>query len=167
MKAILILLLGIVVLACLALSALSCTARPPKAGLLEGRLRPCPPKPNCVCSEEGETAARLEPLAFNGAPEPAWERLQAVLEEMGATVQRRTEQYLWATFRTKVFRFVDDVEFRIVPEENAIHVRSASRVGYSDLGLNRRRVEELRSRFNAKASHESATRPGEEEETSG
>jgi uncharacterized protein (DUF1499 family) len=66
---------------------------------------------------------------------------------MGGTIARQSDEYVWATFRTKVFRFVDDMEFRMAAEENTIHVRSASRVGYSDLGLNRRRMEELRSKF--------------------
>ena len=146
-KAILILLAGIVLLACLILTALSCTARPPKAGLLAGRLRPCPAKPNCICSEDQKSDAWVEPLRFQGPPTRTWERLKAVLEEMGGTIQRQDNEYIWATFSTKIFRFVDDVEFRMVANENVIHVRSASRVGYSDLGLNKRRLEELRARF--------------------
>ena len=151
MKEILILLAGIVLLGCLILIALSRVGRPPKAGLLEGLLRPCPGKPNCICSEDKESAAWVEPLAFEGAPKLAWERLQAIVEEMGGTIQRRTDQYIWATFRTKVFRFVDDMEFRLAADENTIHVRSASRVGYSDLGVNNRRVQELKSRFRRSA----------------
>ena len=167
MRAVLIVFVSVVVLACLVLTGLSCAARRPKAGLLEGHLRPCPPKPNCVCSEDKEAAARVEPLTFKGAPDLAWEHLGAVLEEMGGTIQDQTDQYMWATFRTKVFRFVDDVEFRMAAEENTIHVRSASRVGYSDLGLNRKRVEELRSRFNERAHSEEVARTGIVEERPG
>ena len=146
-KAILILLAGIVLLACVLLTALSCTARPPKTGLLAGRLRPCPGKPNCICSEDRQADAWVEPLTFQGPPTRAWERLKVALQEMGGTIQRQSDNYIWATFSTKVFRFVDDVEFRIVAEENTIHVRSASRVAYYDLGLNKRRMEKLRARF--------------------
>jgi uncharacterized protein (DUF1499 family) len=167
MKTVLILLAGIASLACLFLTALSCTARPPKAGLLEGRLRPCPGKPNCICSEDPQADAWVEPLTFAGPPTRAWERLKAALREMGGTIQRQDETYIWATFSTKVFRFVDDLEFRLAAEEKTIHVRSASRVGYSDLGLNRKRMEELRSRFNEGACDDKAAGPGADEETSG
>jgi uncharacterized protein (DUF1499 family) len=109
----------------------------------------------------------VEPLVFAGAPRLAWERLKAALREMGGTIQEQSEQYIWVTFRTKIFRFVDDMEFRMAAEENAIHVRSASRVGYSDLGLNRRRVEDLRSRFNGKTSRENTARSRGDEATSG
>jgi uncharacterized protein (DUF1499 family) len=147
MKAIFIILVGVLLLACVLLTALSCTARPPKAGLLAGRLRPCPDKPNCICSEDRQADAWVEPLTFQGPPTRAWGRLKAALQEMGGTIQRQSDAYIWATFSTKVFRFVDDVEFRMVAEENTIHVRSASRVGYSDLGLNKRRMEKLRSKL--------------------
>lgn len=146
MKAVLVLILGGALLACLLLTALSCGG-PPTAGLLDGRLRPCPSKPNCVCSEHRETNAWVEPLGFEGPPTKAWERLQITIREMGGKIQSQSDEYIWATFRTKVFRFVDDMEFRLVTDDGVINVRSASRLGYSDLGLNRRRVEELRARF--------------------
>jgi uncharacterized protein (DUF1499 family) len=148
MKTILILLAGSVFLGCLMLIALSCAGRPVKTGLLAGRLRPCPGKPNCICSEDRQADAWVKPLVFQGTPTRAWERLKTILSEMGGTIQRQSDEYIWATFSTKVFRFVDDMEFRMAAEENTIHVRSASRVGYSDLGLNKRRLERLRSRFN-------------------
>ena len=147
MKAILIILVGIILLTCLLLTALSCTARPPKAGLLAGRLRPCPSKPNCICSEDKKTDAWVEPLTFQGPPARVWERLKTALQEIGGTIRHQDDEYIWATFSTRVFRFIDDVEFRMVADQNTIHVRSASRVGYSDLGLNKRRMERLRSRF--------------------
>jgi uncharacterized protein (DUF1499 family) len=147
MEAVLVVMLGGALLACLLLIALARAARPPQAGPLEGRLRPCPDRPNCVCSEDGETTAWVEPLGFEGPPTKAWERLQITIREMGGKIQSQSDEYIWATFRTKVFRFVDDVECRLVTGDGVIHVRSASRIGYSDLGLNRRRVEELRARF--------------------
>lgn len=57
------------------------------------------------------------------------------------------ERYLWATFSTRIFRFIDDLELRLDEENGVMHVRSSSRVGYSDMGANRRRVEDLRLRF--------------------
>lgn len=147
MEAVLVVMLGGALLACLLLIALARAARPAQSGLLGGRLRPCPDRPNCVCSEDRETTAWVKPLGFEGPPTKAWERLQITIREMGGKIQSQSDEYIWATFKTKVFRFVDDMEFRLVTDDGVIHVRSASRVGHSDLGLNRRRVEELRARF--------------------
>lgn len=69
---------------------------------------------------------------------------------MGGKIQEEQDGYLWATFTSRLFRFVDDVEFRMVSSDGIIHVRSGSRKGYSDLGVNRRRVEKLRTLFNQK-----------------
>ena len=77
-----------------------------------------------------------------------------VLKEQGASLEQNERPYLHATFTTRVMRFVDDVEFRMVLEQELIHVRSASRVGYSDLGTNRRRVERLRNAFDSAMSDE-------------
>jgi uncharacterized protein (DUF1499 family) len=73
---------------------------------------------------------------------------------MGGKIQEEHDGYLWTTFTSRLFRFVDDVEFRIVSSEGLIHVRSGSRMGYSDLGVNRRRVEKLRTIFNQKKDQE-------------
>ncbi len=73
---------------------------------------------------------------------------------MGGKIEEEHDGYLWATFASRLFRFVDDVEFRMVSIDGIIHVRSASRVGYSDLGVNRRRVERLRTLFNQKKDQE-------------
>ncbi|MBP1699934.1 MAG: hypothetical protein H6Q41_5122 [Deltaproteobacteria bacterium] len=69
---------------------------------------------------------------------------------MGGKIQKEQDGFLWATFTSRVFRFVDDVEFRMVSTAGMIYVRSGSRVGYSDLGVNRKRVEKLRTLFNQK-----------------
>ena len=162
MKMILLVLLGIALLICLLMIALSATSRHTTVGLLEGRLRPCPQKPNCVCSEDKDSTGWVEPLTFHGSPARAWERLVAVIADMGGRIQQQDEQYIWATFTTRVFRFVDDVEFRMVPEEGIVHLRSASRVGHSDLGVNGRRVEELRSRFSQAFAESSPNHLGTE-----
>jgi len=119
-------------------------------GLYEGSLRPCPDKPNCVSSESGEPSA-VAPFSFSGHPEEAWARLKTSIEELGGTIREDTGLYLWATFTSRIFRFVDDVEFRLAPDDGLLHVRSASRVGYSDLGVNRRRVEKLQTAFGRNA----------------
>ena len=76
-------------------------------------------------------------------------RLLKAIKKSGGVVKREDNLYLWATYTSTVFRFVDDMEFRLVPENNIIHVRSGSRVGHSDLGVNRENVEKLRKRFNS------------------
>ena len=74
-----------------------------------------------------------------------WSQIVRVVTELGGTVQTDTGSYLHATFVSRIFRFVDDLELRADGE--TIHVRSASRVGYSDLGVNRKRVEALRAKL--------------------
>ena len=110
-------------------------------------LKPCPDRPNCVSSESGETSARVDPLHFAGSPEAAWKRLKEAVRALGGTVEEERDGYLRATFTSRVFRFVDDLECRLVAAAGVIHVRSAARVGYWDLGVNRRRVEALREKF--------------------
>ena len=136
------------------LTVLSCASNRPKVQLIDGRLRPCPNSPNCVSSESDSTSSRIEPLSFQGRPEKAWGDLKETIRDMGGKIQEEHDGYLWATFTTRLFRFVDDVEFRMVSSDGMIHVRSGSRVGHSDLGVNRRRVEKLRTLFNQKKDQE-------------
>jgi len=132
------------------LTVLSCASNPPKAQLVDGRLRACPNSPNCVSSESDSASSRIEPLTFQGPPEKAWSDLKETIRELGGKIQEEHDGFLWTTFTSRVFRFVDDVEFKMVSTEGMIHVRSGSRVGYSDLGVNRRRVEKMRTLFNQK-----------------
>ena len=108
-------------------------------GLVDGRLSPCPESPNCVSSEV-ETAPEkaVEPLQLE-----AWDNLPSVIAAQGGTVTSQTKDYISAEFKSAVFGFVDDVEFS--RSETQVHLRSASRVGYSDAGANAARVAELRS----------------------
>jgi uncharacterized protein (DUF1499 family) len=124
-----------------------------KPGLVNGRLRACPGTPNCVCSESADPLDRIEPLTFQGAPETAWETLRIVVTDLGGTVRSEEKDYLWTTFQVPVLGFTDDVEFRLDASNRTIHVRSASRLGYSDLGVNRGRVEQLRTAFGRAGHH--------------
>jgi len=142
------LLIQLFIISAVLLSVFSCASSPPKVQLVDGKLRPCPSSPNCVSSESDIPSSRVEPLTFKGSPERAWDNLKEAIREMGGKIQEEHDGYLWATFTSRVFRFVDDVEFRMVPSDGIIHVRSGSRVGYSDLGVNRKRVEKLRAAFN-------------------
>lgn len=113
------------------------------SGVVEGRLRACPPSPNCVSSEAGTSEAqRVEAL-----PTAAWNRLPETIAAMGGDVTEQGERYVAAEFTSRLMRYVDDLELRLAGD--AVHVRSASRVGYSDMGVNRDRVEALRERLGA------------------
>jgi len=119
----------------------------PSTGLINGRLRPCSDRPNCVCSEDKELTSYVKPLTFSGNVKSNWERAKQIILEMGGKIMHEEDCYLWATFSTRIFRFVDDLELRIDKDNGVIHIRSGSRVGYSDMGVNRRRVEDFRARF--------------------
>ena len=123
--------------------------RPSDLGLTAaGTLRPCPGTPNCVCSEFADSDAVIAAIEFQGDPIDAWKNwLMTVAAAPGASLVTSQDSYLHAEFVTPWMRFVDDVECRLDYEHNLIHVRSASRVGRSDMQKNRRRVELLRTEF--------------------
>ncbi len=109
----------------------------------------CPATPNCVSSSPGtDDDHHVLPFRIEGPTDKAWDALKRVLKstERVAVVEER-EGYLHAEFTSQVFRFVDDVEFQLDPARRLIQVRSASRVGYWDLGVNRDRIESLRKRL--------------------
>jgi uncharacterized protein (DUF1499 family) len=118
-------------------------------GLKDGALSPCPNMPNCVCSQHpNDTNHHVQPLPLGGAPEEGWARLQDLLQATPRVkIIRQDGGYLHARFTTRMLRFEDDVEFLRDDAAGVIHVRSASRLGYSDIGKNRKRVEQLRQRL--------------------
>jgi len=117
--------------------------RTPSLGGPEAGLMACPSQPNCVNSLTGEDRRAVAPFAYQGQADQAWDRLRLLVQSVGGVVQQETEGYLWATFRSPVWRFVDDLELYLDQKNKLIHVRSASRVGYSDLGVNAKRVARL------------------------
>lgn len=122
--------------------------RPENLGAVDGRLAECRASPNCVATQSGKPSQRMSPWPFAGSPQAAMERLKQIVKATPrAKIVSASEYYLHAEFASALFRFVDDVEFLIDPDAKLIHFRSASRVGYSDLGANRRRMEELRRRW--------------------
>ena len=118
--------------------------------IADGRLAACPNKPNCVSSQAAASDKRhyIGALTYSGEPAQARERLQLAIAGMkrGRTVEREAN-YWRVEFTSALLRFVDDVEFLFDDNARRIEVRSASRVGYSDFGVNRRRIEEIRRRF--------------------
>ena len=127
-----------------ALGALS-RRRPATLGVREGRLAPCPAAPNSVSSQAADPTHHVEPLPLEGTAAQAQSRLRRVLSGMPRTsIVRAEKNYLHAECKSRLVGFVDDIEFLIDEPSGVVHVRSASRVGYSDLGVNRRRVEQIR-----------------------
>ena len=127
----------------------------PPAGLgtIDGRLAACPAKPNCVSSQATDTDHLVAPLVFTGSARDAMARLaRAVSAQPGARVVEAREDYLHAAFQTPLMGFVDDVEFLLDSTRQVIDVRSASRLGHSDFGVNRKRVEALRAAFSGGAA---------------
>jgi uncharacterized protein (DUF1499 family) len=113
----------------------------------KGLLAPCPDSPNCVSSQSTDKAHRVEPLSHSAGPN-AIARLGEIIKSMKRSrIVKEEDGYLHAEFRSALFGFVDDVEFYSDAENNVIHVRSASRTGYSDFGVNRKRVEFIRSKL--------------------
>lgn len=112
-------------------------------------LAPCPDSPNCVSSQTDDKRHYIKPIRFHEAPLQAMQRLRdAVLDEKRITLVSEEGGYLHAEARSLIFRFVDDIEFALSPSDGLIHVRSAARTGYSDFGVNRKRVERIRRSFN-------------------
>jgi len=112
-------------------------------GLTGGHLTPCGSKPNCVCSEQDRSLAMKTNVGANIAPlDLSWDELKTAIKAQGGVIVKEEDGYLSATFTSKAFKFVDDFEAR--QDGDVIHIRSASRVGYSDRGVNRTRVNDLR-----------------------
>ena len=121
---------------------------PDNLGLKNQLLSPCHGTPNCVSSQEKNSQHRIQPIIFEGSLELAQERLYRVINTMRGTRIITLDVLYWhVEFTTQLLRFIDDVEFYFDESQSLIHVRSASRQGYWDLGVNRRRVETIRSRF--------------------
>jgi len=110
-------------------------------------LQVCPDSPNCVSSDalEKDTEHYIKPLVFAGDPQAAWQAVkEALLALPRCEIVVEREDYLRVECRSFLFRFVDDLELQLRVEAGLIAVRSASRVGRSDFGVNRKRVEGLR-----------------------
>jgi len=112
-----------------------------------GSLSPCPSSPNCVSTQATDQAHFIEPFPMKDAAEAKEQIKRLVLSLPRTRLVVETENYLHFEFKSLIFRFVDDVEFYFDEKAKTIHFRSASRVGHSDLGVNRRRMEKLRERL--------------------
>ena len=116
-------------------------------------LDPCPSSPNCVCSQEdpADTQHYIEALDYDGPADTAINAIAQVIESSDrTTITNQSENRVDAVFVSKIFRFKDDVSFLVDTDSKKIHFRSASRVGKSDLGANRKRLDALLPQITAK-----------------
>jgi uncharacterized protein (DUF1499 family) len=129
--------------------------RPDRLGLKDGSLAPCGRRLNCVSSQAdaGDAQRHVAPIPFRGSPEAAMAAVRRAVESMPrAIVVRQEGNYLHAEFKSRWIGFVDDVEFAFDERAGLLQVRSASRVGRRDFGVNRARVESLRARIEGRAA---------------
>jgi uncharacterized protein (DUF1499 family) len=133
----------------IALTILSAFATEPNnLGVVDGRLAACPNSPNCVSSQATDNQHKIEAIKFEGSPDDALRQLRTAIAAIPRMkIVKATENYVHAEATSFLFRFSDDVEFFIDREAKVIHFRSASRVGHSDLGANRARMENIRKAF--------------------
>jgi len=110
-------------------------------GLIDGKLADCPSSPNCACSEVG-----IQPERATDPLKGSMDDAKTAILALGGVITAESEEYVSATFMSKIFKFVDDVELRPDAEGN-VHIRSASRVGYSDRGANQKRVSAIRAKM--------------------
>ncbi len=119
-------------------------------GVTEGKLAPCKNSNNCVSSQSNpqDRIHYIEPIKYSPNDQNPLAELAAVVSSMpGGVIKEQTETYIRAEFTTKLMRFIDDVEFVIDPEQHYIDVRSAARLGKEDMGVNRKRVENIRTNY--------------------
>ncbi len=120
----------------------------PKIGLTPAGLPPCPDSPNCVTSQTKTVKQAVRPLTYSTKRATAFAKIkQIVSNQDNATIVAETIDYLHVEFRSKFMGFVDDMEFWFPEDQPLIHVRSAARLGYSDFGVNRKRVQQIRALF--------------------
>ncbi len=135
----------------LSLSLFGCSGvRPNNLGIKNGELAPCPNSPNCVSTKAQDKKHAIPPIRYTTSRQETMAKLIAIIRSMPRTnIVETTDDYLQVEFTSAVFRFVDDVEFNLGDTDKTIQFRSASRLGYSDFGVNRKRMKEISRRFKA------------------
>ena len=134
------------------LGAMSRTKSAP--GLNDGKLSPCPDKPNCVCSEyKNHERHYITPITLT-LPAKKFsnlkQQLKNVVQEMGGQIHLEKDNYIAATFTSAIFGFVDDFEIRLDLAGHIIHLRSSSRVGHGDMGINQKRIRQFKQLYSKK-----------------
>jgi uncharacterized protein (DUF1499 family) len=114
------------------------------------RLSGCSDLPNCVSSKSEDPKYYVAPMQLVGDSANQWVAIEDVVNRLPRSrIVTATDRYLHVTLQSRVFGFIDDLELELDPQTKMISIRSASRKGYFDLGVNRRRVENLRKLLKA------------------
>ena len=117
-------------------------------GIIDGKFHPCPKSPNCVSTQSTDEKHRMEPIQYSSTVDEAKGKIKNIITSFKRTkLITETENYLHFEFRTATFKFVDDVEFYLDDKEKLIHFRSAARLGWSDMGVNRKRMGKIRELY--------------------
>ena len=117
-------------------------------GIVDGKLHPCPKSPNCVSTQAIDENQKMEPIIYSGSLIDAKANIVSIINSLKRSkIITNEENYIHIEFRTATFRFVDDVEFLFDDKEKVIHFRSRARMGYSDMGVNRKRMEKITKLF--------------------
>ena len=117
-------------------------------GITDGKFHLCPNSPNCVSTQSSDERHKMTPLSYSTSLEKAKNKILKIIDSLKRTkIITDTKKYIHIEFRTALFRFVDDVEFYFDDSEKFIHFRSAARLGYSDMGVNRKRMENITKLF--------------------
>lgn len=144
-----VLALAVLFIAALAIASF-CSQRPTELGPVDGFLRDCPDTRNCVCSQATRADQRIAPIEFAGSAKEALTKLKTIVAKLrgglfdGSVIAGESENYLHVECTSRLFRFIDDLEFLVDTQRGVIHCRSASRWGRFDFGVNRRRIETIR-----------------------
>ena len=118
---------------------------PDNLGIHDGHLTNCPASPNCVVSQGGDETHAIAPLIYHEDLSTTRETLLKVLTVVpGTTIVEQSDNYIRTESESRILGFIDDAEFYFPADKNVIEIRSASRLGESDLGVNRRRLEQIR-----------------------
>lgn len=121
------------------------TGEAPALGVKDGQLSPCPGTPNCVVSQGADGNHAIAPISYSGSRSDAQALLAKVIQVVPRTqIVTQADGYIRAKATSRLMGFVDDLEFYFPPNQSVIHLRSAARLGQSDLGVNRRRLEQIR-----------------------
>jgi uncharacterized protein (DUF1499 family) len=126
--------------------------RPANLGVNDGKLLDCPDSPNCVSSFALDDKHQIDPMSFSGSSQEQIKILKSIINNFGnASVVSEGENYIHAEFFSNMLKFVDDVEFFLDEKNKKLHFRSASRLGYGDFGVNRKRIETIKTKLAEKS----------------
>ena len=124
---------------------------PSNIGVIGNKLSDCPKSPNCVSSFGKDEEHYIDPINYK-SENPLSLLKSIIAENYEAVIENESDNYFHAVFISKIMRYRDDVEFLVDKKNHLIHVRSASRIGYGDMGANRTRIEQIRRLFTEKDS---------------